>query len=97
MIKTLKPNLTVQETAQETFEVQLLSYICLSLPSPRTFNAEAMTNPVPRGVCINKTPAGLKALQEAYSHHCFTSLFEGLFLFCSLPQQLYSERGINIL
>lgn len=74
MAETLKPNLAVQETAEEASEAQLLSYICLSLPSPRTINAEAMRTPVFRAVCINKTTAGLKALQEACSHHCFTSL-----------------------
>ena len=70
MIRTFKPNLAAQETAQEASEAQLLSYIYLSLPSPRTINAEAMRNLALRGVCINKTTAGLKALREACSHHC---------------------------
>lgn len=91
MIKTLKPHLATQEAAQEASKALFL-FIYFFLPSPGTTSGKVMRNPTLRGVCINKTTTGLKASQEASSHHCSTSLFQGLFLFCSFPQQLHLLR-----
>lgn len=82
--------LEAQETVQEASEAQLVMHICFTLHSPRTIKGEVLRGS--ERVCIHKTTEVLKSLWGTCSHHCFTSLFESLFLFCSLPQQLYLSR-----
>lgn len=82
--------LEAQGTVQEASEAQLVMHICFTLHSPRTIKGEVLRGS--ERVCIHKTTEVLKSLWGTCSHHCFTSLFESLFLFCSLPQQLYLSR-----